>query len=394
MDGRADIVGFRGDGVWIAEGQVDGTFGVAYHGFSYFVANSGWLTNDAYHRTDEDVNGDGLADLVGFGSDGVYVALNKGVSATPGQADPSAIDVGADSGAVLDSLTSIERVVGSAYADTLSGDAGANTLEGMSGGDVLDGRDGDDTLLGGGGDDRLVGGAGADILDGGEGVDTADYSAATSRVAVDLIHGNTDTGVDGAVYGGSEAVGDTLSGIENVVGSGFADSLTGDDGANRLEAGAGGDWLNGRAGDDILDGGTGDDALSGGDGDDSLLGGAGADTLDGGDGNDVASYQDASQSVHVDLANAANNTGEAAGDTCVSIETVRGSGFDDEISGDASANALYGLSGDDSLSGAAGDDDMRGGAGEDLLLGEEGDDDLYGGLGNDDLRGDEGQDEL
>jgi len=393
-DGRADIVGFRNDGVWVAEGQADGTFGAAHYSYADLVANSGWLTDDAYHRTVEDVNGDGLADLVGFGTDGVYVALNEGGSATPGQADPSAIDVSGDSGAVLDSLNSIERVVGSAYADTLSGDAGANTLEGASGDDLLDGRDGNDTLHGGDGDDRLIGGAGTDVLDGGDGTDTADYSAATSRVAVDLIHGNTDTGIDGAAYGASEAVGDTLSGVENVVGSDFADSLTGDDGENRLEGGAGDDWLNGRAGDDLLEGGAGNDALSGGAGDDILVGGAGADSLDGGDGVDIASYQDAGQFVRVDLADSANNTGDATGDTYVSIEAVRGSEFGDELTGDASANSLHGLGGDDVLSGAAGDDDLRGGGGDDLLQGDAGNDDLYGGLGNDDIRGGEGQDEL
>ena len=61
---------------------------------------------------------------------------------------------------------------------------------------------------------------GADALDGGTGTDAADYSGSAAGVTVDLA---TGTGT------GGDAEGDTLSGIENLLGSGLADMLTGND---------------------------------------------------------------------------------------------------------------------------------------------------------------------
>jgi Ca2+-binding RTX toxin-like protein len=89
---------------------------------------------------------------------------------------------------------------------------------------------------------------------------------------------------------------DVLTGIENILGSGFSDSLTGDAGHNALTGGNGNDTLSGDAGLDTLDGSEGNDSLLGGlqkdqlfggNGDDTLAGGNGFDTLTGGDGNDI-----------------------------------------------------------------------------------------------------------
>ncbi|MES2262010.1 MAG: M10 family metallopeptidase C-terminal domain-containing protein [Pseudomonadota bacterium] len=56
--------------------------------------------------------------------------------------------------------------------------------------------------------------------------------------------------------------------IENAVGGGGDDIITGNSAANRLEGGSGSDQLNGGAGNDVLVGGAGNDVLSGGDGQD------------------------------------------------------------------------------------------------------------------------------
>jgi Ca2+-binding RTX toxin-like protein len=108
-------------------------------------------------------------------------------------------------------------------------------------------------------------GAGADTLTGGTGTDSADYSASVGGVTVDLAAG---TGL------GGDAQGDSLSGIENVTGSGQADSLSGDGAVN---------------------------VLSGGGGDDVLAGGAGGDTLAGGGGTDRADYSASDAGVNVNL---------------------------------------------------------------------------------------------
>ena len=154
-----------------------------------------------------------------------------------------------------DSLSGIEDLNGGSGNDTLAGDGDAN---------LLFGADGQDQLLGMAGNDTLVGDLGNDTLDGGAGRDLADYRASAAGVTVDLLAG---TALDGT--GGT----DSLTGIEDVQGSAFADTLSGDTAANRL-------W-----------GGTGNDSLAGGDGDDVLGGAAfntnaGVDTLTGGLGTD------------------------------------------------------------------------------------------------------------
>ena len=97
---------------------------------------------------------------------------------------------------------------------------------------------------------------------------------------------------------GGHAAGDTLSGIENLLGSGYSDVLTGDAGPNRLDGGAGND---------------------------RLTGGAGADTLVGGHGLDTASYAAAAAAVTVNLDTGAASGGDAQGDTLDSIEHLTGS---------------------------------------------------------------------
>ncbi|RTL56533.1 MAG: hypothetical protein EKK46_04160, partial [Rhodocyclaceae bacterium] len=75
-DGLADAVGFGYDGVYVALSTGNG-FGGGARWTSDF-GNSSNVSVDAFVRTLADVNGDGLLDVVGFKSDGVYVALNAG----------------------------------------------------------------------------------------------------------------------------------------------------------------------------------------------------------------------------------------------------------------------------------------------------------------------------
>lgn len=94
------------------------------------------------------------------------------------------------------------------------------------------------------GNDVLSGGPGADDLHGGEGEDTADYSRAGSGVEVSLRDGQASNDGDGGT--------DTIEGIENLVGSDYADTLVGDQNANRISGGPGNDTLTGKGGADIF----------------------------------------------------------------------------------------------------------------------------------------------
>ncbi|MBM6582130.1 hypothetical protein ILT44_18165, partial [Microvirga sp. BT689] len=214
---------------------------------------------------------------------------------------------------------------------------GTHSVEAHVGTSGVDYLVGHGFLYAGGGQDTLIGGRGADLLDGGEGLDIASYEQATSGVAANL----------GACQSAGEAAGDVYASIEGLAGSAYADRLTGD-----------GD-------DNILIGHGGNDALAGYAGYDVLQGGTSADQLDGGNGFDIASYEHAASEVVANLSNPALNTGEAAGDTYISIEGLRGSKFNDALTGNSLGNLLDGNAGDDVLEGGLGDDTLQGGAGYD-----------------------------
>ena len=138
-----------------------------------------------------------------------------------------------------------------------------------------------------------------------------------------------------------EAAGDNYSLIENLTGSAFGDVLYGDGHDNRLSGAAGND---------------------------TLVGHGGADTLIGGAGSDTASYAGAGSGVVARLGNPAANTGNAAGDTYLSIENLFGSAHADGLFGDSGNNAINGGAGDDRIDGGRGKDVLTGGAGADTFL--------------------------
>ncbi len=339
-----------------------------------------------------------------------------------------------------DVVRSVNAVVGSSFDDRLTGDADANAIDGGGGRDVIAGLAGDDALAGGAGvdtvtyaaspgpltvslrsgtavgdgadqlsglenvvgsafDDVLSGDAAANVLDGGPGADTVSFAAAPAPVTASLF---------GGVAVGEGA--DRLVRFEDLVGSRFADALTGDAGRNSIQGGNGNDVLAGRGGNDWLDGGTGVDAadfaaatkavtasltsgtatgegvdllvgfetlrgspfadtlmgnagpntLSGGAGDDRLAGLAGNDTLDGGSGADTANFAAATRAVTANL-----RTGSATGegsDRLLRLENLLGSSFADRLTGNARRNTLWGGNGNDTLTAGRGNDALNGGA--------------------------------
>jgi serralysin len=211
----------------------------------------------------------------------------------------------------------IENAIGGSGADTLTGNGADNWLQGNSG---------NDTLNGGTGDDRLSGGAGTNAVNGGAGSDTADYSAGvTAAVTANLATG-TATYNSGAAH-------DNFNSVENLFGSTFNDTLTGDANANVIE------------------------------------GNLGNDTLDGGAGIDTVSYAHAAAAVTVNLATGgAQNTVAAGSDTLSNFENLAGSGFNDTLTGNASANVISGGGSNDLIDGAAGADTLIGGLGNDMFV--------------------------
>jgi phospholipase C len=76
-NGTADIIGFGDDGVWTAMNKGDGTFHAPQYILADFGVNQGWHV-ERHPRYVVDLDGDGKPDIIGFFDDGVYVAMNKG----------------------------------------------------------------------------------------------------------------------------------------------------------------------------------------------------------------------------------------------------------------------------------------------------------------------------
>ena len=400
------------------------------------------LTGSAH---DDTLTGDAVPNVLDGRAGADTLAGGDGTDTASYTASDTAITIdlstGANSGghAEGDTLSGIEHLLGSRYADVLTGDAGPNRLDGGGGNDRLEGRAGADTLAGGTGvdtasyaasaaavtvnletgaasggdaegdtldsiehltgsahDDTLIGdagpnvlegGGGGDMLDGGDGIDTASYAGSASRVDVRL---------SGTVVNFGDATGDTLTNIENLIGSAHNDTVVGNGQANALT---------GLNGNDLLWGSSGDDLLTGGPGADRLVGGA---------GNDTASFAGSPEGVTVRLHSFAAANGDAQGDsfpytvdvaytdaggleqteTLPDVESLIGSAHNDILAGDRRDNDLDGGAGDDTLYGGpgGGDDNMAGGLGNDRLFGGQGNDILIGGQGDDRLAGGAGAD--
>lgn len=329
-----------------------------------------------------------------------------------------------------DTIDNIEGVIGSAYADTITDQGydyyGINNLfTGGAGNDVLNGGKGDDTLIGGTGNDQLNGGDGL--------LDIVDYSKSTVAISGNLV------GTMTVKTATTPQETDTLSGIEGIIGTNYADSIVGSSANDSIMGGAANDTLNGGSGKDTLIGGSGVDSMIGGAGDDTfyidtlsditvetanggkdtlyidiasgtgtrslgeienttslgnaslnILGGAvanniiggagndtinggtnvGADTLDGGAGIDWLSYANHASGITGTLNSKYSSLID--GDTTSNFENLLGSSWGDDLTGDGYDNVIDGSSGDDSLYGGSGNDTLKGGTGSDQLDGEYG----------------------
>jgi Ca2+-binding RTX toxin-like protein len=342
---------------------------------------------------DDTLNGGAGADRIDGGGDSDTVSYL-------GSLGPVTIDLSTQTAsggdAEGDTLVSIENVIGSAQADTVTGSNAANRMHLGDAADVAFGLDGNDTIFGEGGNDSLTGGDGVDQLDGGAGNDSLmggnDNDFLTGGVGDDLIMGGSDFDYanysDGTSTAGvnvslaittAQATGgagtDTLAQIEGIYGSQFNDTLTGDNNAvNALFGNDGNDLLSGGGGFDMLSGGEGDDTLDGGTGDDFLLGGNGTDTL---------TFANATSAIYVDMISQFANGASSGFDAFSSVERVIGSTFGDNLLGSNLGESFLGGAGTDILWGFGGDDQLDGGADIDYILGGAGNDTITTGAGQD-----------
>ena len=274
---------------------------------------------------------------------------------------------------------------------------GTDTVSGI---EAVRGTSFDDTIIGANGAryQRFRGLEGDDVITGGVGgFDVADYSKDEEAGGLSGITANLITGQITDGFGNT----DTVSRVEMVSGTQFADQMT----ANNS-----GMVLDGRGGDDVLVGGTGGDVITGGTGSNQITGGGGVDVADFGD---------------VTLANASIILSGTGGNTVVTVSGTSGNdSFDDTItqveyfefadvtrslvqlstaefsnngftvdrSASTSNEALDGGDGNDIFTVGSGNDDVRTGFGDDIVTTGAGDDYVFNTSGNDTINGGDGAD--
>jgi Ca2+-binding RTX toxin-like protein len=158
----------------------------------------------------------------------------------------------------IDGAGGDDEIFGDGGDDTLFGGDGKDKISGGDDNDILDGGKGDDTLNGDAGSDRFVDFRGNNTIDGGSGRDTVDYSQYFGKLTVNLTEGTAiretimhEAGVNGGQYFQFDSK-DTLTSIENIVGSVNDDILIGNGGTNFIQGGRGDDMLTGKGGADYF----------------------------------------------------------------------------------------------------------------------------------------------
>ncbi|MDP9189908.1 MAG: hypothetical protein M3O25_11720, partial [Actinomycetota bacterium] len=279
-----------------------------------------------------------------------------------------------------------DRFRGGAGDDRLFGEIQDDKLFGDSGNDLLVGGQGIDHLQAGSGDDWVRGDTNQDKYFGEDGNDTISYATATppgplpdqDGVSVDLRSG---------VALGDDSQEGTISGIENVVGSAFEDSLIGT-GGGFVRGNGGGDSCAGFA---IVTCGAVDSApiafVADADGPDPGV------MVIGGSGNDNLTISRTAGSIQIAgtaVAPGPGCTAAGGGVSCTGGASefgyilLWGSNGNDTLSVGAGIAVSTGVKGD----GGPGDDTLNGGlAGDTLFPGESGSDRLFGGGGDDALAG-------
>jgi Ca2+-binding RTX toxin-like protein len=403
--GGNDIVSFlsSGGGVTVTLGLTvaQDTIGAGIDlitGFENIIGSSfdDTLNGDGNNNTLEGglgndiINGNGGTDTALYGNSFAAVTVNLGTTAAQNTG-----------GAGIDTLTSIENLVGSGYGDTLTGNANANNISAGFGADVVNG---------GGGNDTLNGGLGNDIIDGGAGTDIAVFSGNRSAYSFTSSRSGTFTylfvtgpdGTDRLVNVEQLQFADGIVASPVILTTG-ADLYTGTTNGDTILALAGADTVNGGAGNDVIEAGDDNDTVNGDAGDDTVTGGRGNDAINGGLGTDTAVYTghrawylvstDANTGVTTVTDTRVGGDGTDSltaverlrfADTTLSLPVILTAAAD-TYTGTATDDVVYALAGNDTINGGAGNDSLYGAAGNDSLDGGAGADVLVGGIGDDTL---------
>jgi Ca2+-binding RTX toxin-like protein len=283
-------------------------------GFTASSTNAGSAGTNAAGAAFNEFEGMGGNDII-TGNGNTRIAFYNATAAVT--VDLAAGTATGDSSVGSDTITGgVNSVVGSQFGDTLYGsNNAANTSE------VFEGRGGNDFFDGRGGFDQAL-----------YGNDTAVTTGITVDMAAGIVTGDAAVGTD------------TLSHIESIRGTNFADTY-------------------------VATGFNGSSANAGSSGTLNEFEGLGGNDTITGNGDTRITFTNATAGVTVDLAaGTAIGNASVGTDTFTGVARVRGSNFNDTISGDGGTNTLEGQGGNDRLDGRGGNDTLIGGVGADTFV--------------------------
>ena len=306
-------------------------------GFNSTSQNAGSTVTANVAGTFNEFEGRGGDDVItGNGVTRVsYLHATSGVTVTFNNANPTNSWASAASGASgiatgdastgTDHFTGVYSVRGSNFDDVFHG---SNNPSGTA--------------------ENFEGMGGNDLIDGGGGFDRAVYNFAHDGVGI------TVNLAAGTVTGGPDTGSDTLLSVEGIWGTTFAD-LYNATGFTATSTNAGSSGVNGS--------GAAFNEFEGDAGNDTVIG----------NGNTRVAYYHSTGGVVVTLGS--GGSGDAYGNDTVGhdhfnsgVNAVRGSEFNDIITGNGGNNTLEGLNGNDVLDGGGGNDTLIGGIGADIFV--------------------------
>lgn len=339
--------GYRSNPVFVdidGDGDQDAFVGEA-DGNTYFSRNTGTAQNPAFAAaisnpfglssvgigktaspTFADIDGDGDFDaMIGNEVGNTVFFRNTGNIHNPAFAAANVNPFGLIDVGNFASPTLVD-IDGDGDLDTFLGEREGNTIFFANDGLLLKSSISDDTLSGTG------------SLN-----DTVTYVSATAAVTVSLLKTEPQDTI-GAGF-------DTLTSIENLIGSKFNDNLTGDTGNNILRGGGGNDILRGWNGADTLIGNTGNDSY--------YIENSG-DTV-------IEKQNEGKDSVFSNLTFLLPANVEILTLTGASAINGTGNNLNNDITGNSAANQLKGNAGNDTLDGGLGTNQLTGGLGNDVF---------------------------
>jgi len=284
---------------------------------------TGATGNDTYNfDTDTTLGTDTIIEAVSGGTDALnFSGSNNAITVNLGVTGNQTIN----SNLTLNlAATEIENVTGGNSNDTITGNALSNSFIGGAGNDILAGKAGSDfynfdtdTALG---TDTITEASGS-------GTDTLSFTGSTNAITVNLgVLGNQ-------TINSNLTLNLTATEVENVTGGSNNDTITGNALVNGFTGGAGNDALAGAAGNDIYNFDT-DTAL-------------GTDTITeiSGGGTDTLNFNGSTNAIAVNLGLLGNqtvNSNLTLNLTTAEVDNVTGGSNNDNITGNALANAFIG----------------------------------------------------